>query len=58
MARLRRNRRRRYNDTTVAQGIFDAMPAQAIAKDLVDGTVLHTDCTHLKADANKNRLKV
>jgi hypothetical protein len=28
---------------------------QAIAKGLVDGTVLYTDSTHLKANANKNR---
>ncbi|GBQ41970.1 hypothetical protein AA11237_2831 [Acidocella aminolytica 101 = DSM 11237] len=28
---------------------------QAIAHGLVDGTVLYTDSTHLKANANKNR---
>ena len=49
------NRRRRYNDTAVAQDIFDEIVAQAIAKGLVDGTVLYTDSTHLKANANKNR---
>jgi transposase len=52
---LSQNRRRRYTDTTVAQDIFDAIVAQAIAKGLVDGTVLYTDSTHLKANANKNR---
>jgi transposase len=52
---LSQNRRRRYNDTTVAQAIFDAIVEQAIAKGLVDGTVLYTDSTHLKANANKNR---
>ena len=52
---LSQNRRRRYNDTTVAQDIFDAIVQQAIAKGLVDGTVLYTDSTHLKANANKNR---
>ena len=52
---LSQNRRRRYNDTTVAQDIFDAIVEQAIAKGLVDGTVLYTDSTHLKANANKNR---
>jgi len=52
---LSQNRRRRYNDTSVAQDIFDAVVEQAIAKGLVDGTVLYTDSTHLKANANKNR---
>jgi transposase len=52
---LSQNRRRRFNDTTVAQDIFDAIVEQAIAKGLVDGTVLYTDSTHLKANANKNR---
>jgi transposase len=52
---LSQNRRRRYQDTSVAQGIFDAIVEQAIAKGLVDGTVLYTDSTHLKANANKNR---
>lgn len=52
---LSQNRRRRYNDTSVAQDIFDAIVEQAIRHGLVDGTVLYTDSTHLKANANKNR---
>jgi transposase len=52
---LSQNRRRRYNDTTVAQDIFDTIVEQAIRHGLVDGTVLYTDSTHLKANANKNR---
>jgi transposase len=52
---LSQNRRRRFNDTAVAQDIFDAIVEQAIAAGLVDGTVLYTDSTHLKANANKNR---
>jgi len=52
---LSQNRRRRYRDTTVAQAIFDRIVEQAIAHGLVDGTVLYTDSTHLKANANKNR---
>lgn len=52
---LSQNRRRRYNGSTVAQDIFDAIVEQAIDKGLVDGTVLYTDSTHLKANANKNR---
>jgi transposase len=52
---LSQNRRRRYTDTSVAQDIFDEIVAQAIGHGLVDGTVLYTDSTHLKANANKNR---
>ncbi|MDX5591932.1 transposase, partial [Pseudovibrio sp. SPO723] len=39
---LSQNRRRRYNDTSVAQDIFDGIVEQAIAHGLVDGTVLYT----------------
>jgi IS5 family transposase len=52
---LSQNRRRRYTDTSVAQDIFDTIVEQAIGHGLVDGTVLYTDSTHLKANANKNR---
>jgi transposase len=52
---LSQNRRRRYNDTSVAQDIFDAIVEQAVMRGLVDGAVLYTDSTHLKANANKNR---
>lgn len=52
---LSQNRRRRYRDSSVAQDIFDGIVEQAIAHGLVDGTVLYTDSTHLKANANKNR---
>ncbi|MDN3720902.1 IS1182 family transposase [Roseibium salinum] len=52
---LSQNRRRRYNDASVAQDIFDHIVEQAIAHGLVDGTVLYTDSTHLKANANKGK---
>ena len=52
---LSQNRRRRYRDTSVAQAIFDRIVEQAIGFGLVDGSVLYTDSTHLKANANKNR---
>ena len=45
----------RYQDETIAQSIFDRIVEQAIKAGLVDGTVLYTDSTHLKANANKNR---
>jgi transposase len=50
---LSQNRRRRYKDTSVAQDIFDKIVEQAIGYGLVDGAVLYTDSTHLKANANK-----
>jgi len=53
---LSQNRRRRYNDTSVAQDIFDGIVEQAIAHGLVDGMVLYTDSTHLKANADKHRV--
>jgi transposase len=52
---LSQNRRRRFNGTDVAQSIFDQIVEQAIKAGLVDGTVLYTDSTHLKADANKGK---
>lgn len=52
---LSQNRRRRYRDSDVAQQIFDRIVEQAIDHGLVDGRVLYTDSTHLKADANKGK---
>ncbi|ODT49495.1 IS1182 family transposase [Devosia sp. 63-57] len=52
---LSQNRRRRFTDPRVAQDIFDAIVEQAIGHGLVDGTVLYTDSTHLKANANKGK---
>ena len=53
---LSQNRRRRYNATGVAQDIFGGIVEQAITHGLVDGTVLYTDSTHLKANADKHRV--
>lgn len=52
---LSQNRRRRYRDVGIAQDIFDGIVEQAMAHGLVEGTVLYTDSTHLKANANKNK---
>ncbi|MDE2289092.1 MAG: IS1182 family transposase [Burkholderiales bacterium] len=49
------NRRRRFTDTTVYQEIFDEIVRQAIGRGMVDGRVLYSDSTHLKANANKNK---
>ena len=49
------NRRRRFKDTDIPQRIFDNIVWQAIDKGLVEGKVLYSDSTHLKANANKNK---
>lgn len=52
---LSQNRRRRFNNTDVAHDIFDHIVELAIRHGLVDGSVLYTDSTHLKANANKGK---
>jgi transposase len=53
---ISQNRRRRFKDTDIAQQIFDNIVLQAISHKLVDGKILYTDSTHLKANANKRKL--
>src|ERR1700728_2487254 len=52
---LSQNRRRRYQDASIAQAVFDRIVEQTISYGLVDGGTLYTDSTHLKANANKNK---
>lgn len=52
---LSQNRRRRFADSGIYQEIFDEIVLQAIGRGMVDGQVLYTDSTHLKANANKNK---
>jgi transposase len=49
------NRRRRFKNTDIPQRIFDNIVWQAIDKGLVEGKILYSDSTHLKANANKNK---
>ena len=49
------NRRRRWGGTDLAREIFDEVVFQAIDLGLVEGRVLYTDSTHIKASANKNK---
>jgi hypothetical protein len=49
------NRRRRFNQSSVYQEIFDEIVFQAIRRRMVDGKTLYTDATHLKASANKGK---
>lgn len=52
---ISQNRIKRFKDTNIYQEIFDNIVFQAIDKNLVDGKILYTDSTHLKANANKNK---
>jgi hypothetical protein len=52
---LSQNRRRRFIESTIYQGIFDEIVLQAIKRRMVDGKTLYSDSTHLKANANKNK---
>ena len=49
------NRRKRFNDTTIFQDIFDEIVLRAMNHRMVGGRVLFTDSTHLKANANKHK---
>ena len=55
---ISQNRRRRFAESTIYQEIFDEMVFQAIRRKMVDGTVLYTDSTHLKANANKHKFEL
>ncbi len=52
---LSQNRRRRFNESSIYQEIFDEIVEQAMKNGLVGGVVLYTDSTHLKASANKSK---
>ncbi len=52
---LSQNRRRRFTESTIYQDIFDEIVLQAIKRKMVEGKILYSDSTHLKANANKNR---
>lgn len=49
------NRRRRFKGTDIPERIFEEIVRQAMDHGLVDGKVLYTDSTHLKANANKKK---
>jgi transposase len=55
---LSQNRRRRFAQSTIYQEIFDQIAELAVNRGLASGTVLYTDSTHLKANANKNKYEL
>ncbi|KEH89408.1 hypothetical protein Z967_09525 [Clostridium novyi A str. 4540] len=52
---ISQNRTKRFSNTNIHQEIFDNIVFQAINRNLVDGKILYTDSTHLKANANKHK---
>lgn len=54
---LSQNRRRRFQESTIYQDIFDEIVLLAMKRGLVEGKVIYTDSTHLKANANKHKFK-
>lgn len=55
---ISQNRRRRFSESTIYQEIFDEIVLQATRRKMVDGTILYTDSTHLKANANKHKFEL
>ena len=54
---LSQTRRRRFSDNTIYQDIFEEIVRVAMMNKMVDGDVIYTDSTHLKANANKNKFE-
>ena len=49
------NRKRRFQDNDIPEEIFNEIQRQVMEKELVGGTILYTDSTHIKAKANKHK---
>jgi len=54
---LSQNRRRRFSESGVYEEIFSEIVYQAIKHKMLEGKVLYTDSTHLKANANKGKFR-
>jgi transposase len=55
---ISQTRIRRFKGTDIFQKVFDEIVLQAIRHKLIEGKILYTDSTHLKANANKRKLEV
>jgi transposase len=51
---MSQNRRRRFNGTDLFRKIFEKVLAGCAAQGLVDGKLILTDSTHVKADASSS----
>ena len=54
-ATISANRQRRFKDNDIAEKIFNEILRQAQEKGLIDGKLMYTDSTHVKAKANKHK---
>lgn len=52
------NRRTRFKGPNIFQETFDEIVVQAINHNMVDGTVLFTGSTYLKANANEYKFTI
>jgi len=52
---ISQNRRRRFDGSDVFREMFDDVVFLALKKGYIDGKILFTDSTHLKANANKQK---
>ena len=52
---ISQNRRRRFQGTDVFRQMFDDVVLYAFEHDFLEGKILYTDSTHLKANANKKK---
>ena len=51
------NRLRRFKDTKVYENIFNKIVEQAIVHGFVDGKIVYTDSTHIKANASLSKFE-
>jgi len=52
---ISQNRRRRFQGTDVFRLMFDDVVMYAYDNEFIDGKILYTDSTHIKANANKKK---
>ncbi len=54
---ISQNRRRRFKNSLLFQEIFDTIISRCVAAGLVNGEVIVTDSTHIKASASRQRVE-
>jgi transposase len=54
---ISQNRRRRFNGTDVFRQMFNDLVEMAYDRGFIEGKILYTDSTHLKADANNKKYR-
>ena len=54
---ISQNRRRRFNGTDVFRQMFNDLVEMAYDRGFIEGKILYTDSTHIKADANNRKYR-